>query len=225
MTAFIASLLFVLLAEMGDKTQLLAMAFAAKYRADKVLFAVFIATLLNHAMAVAFGRFLSAVIPFEIISIIAALSFIIFGLWTIHGDHLDGEDKKESKFGPVITVAIAFFIAEIGDKTQLATISLAVKYQNAAAVLLGTTTGMIIADAIGIIVGIVLTKSIPEKIIKWISAGIFIIFGLSSLYKNLFVYMNVLYTSLTLLFICMITGLMIYIIVSKEKKKLLTTAL
>ncbi|TBR17428.1 TMEM165/GDT1 family protein, partial [bacterium] len=124
MTAFIASLIFVVLAEMGDKTQLLAMAFATRYSAHKVLIAVFLATLVNHALAVVFGHFLTVIIPMDIISFIAALSFIIFGLWTIRGDKLEGEDKKKSRFGPVLTVGIAFFLAEMGDKTQLATVSL-----------------------------------------------------------------------------------------------------
>ena len=185
MTAFIASFMFVVLAEMGDKTQLLAMAFAARYSASKVLLAVFIATLVNHTLAVAAGRFLTKVIPMDIISFFAAFSFIIFGLWTIRGDKLEGQDKKESRFGPVATVAIAFFLVEMGDKTQLATISLAVKYQSAISVLMGTTLGMVIADAIGIIAGIVMRKHIPEKIIKWISAIVFVLFGLIGVYKIL----------------------------------------
>jgi len=193
MEAFIASLLFVVLAEMGDKTQLLAMAFAAKYRAHKVLIAVFLATLINHSLAVVTGRLLSAVIPMDIISLVAALSFIVFGLWTIHGDSLHGEDKKESRFGPIVTVGIAFFLAEMGDKTQLATISLAVEYKNMLNVLMGTTLGMVIADAVGIIVGIVMRKHIPEKTIKWISAIIFILFGLSGVYKVLSAQLNLLF--------------------------------
>ena len=170
---------------MGDKTQLLAMAFAAKYNAYKVLLAVFIATILNHALAVVAGRFLTTVIPLDIISFIAALSFVIFGLWTIRGDKLEGEDKRKSKFGPVLTVAIAFFLAEMGDKTQLATVSLAVKYNGMLNVLMGTTLGMLVADAIGIVVGIVMRKRMPEKSIKWFSATIFVLFGLTGIYKVL----------------------------------------
>ncbi|MFA6320946.1 MAG: TMEM165/GDT1 family protein [Candidatus Omnitrophota bacterium] len=185
MAAVIASFLFVLLAEMGDKTQLLAMAFAAKYSASKVLLAVFLATILNHALAVLTGHFLSVIIPMDVISLVAALSFIVFGLWTIRGDKLEGEDKKETRFGPVITVGIAFFLAEMGDKTQLATISLAVKYQNMVGVLMGTTLAMVAADAIGIIIGIVLRKHIPAKAIKWFSAVVFMLFGLSGVYKVL----------------------------------------
>lgn len=183
MTTFIASFLFVVLAEMGDKTQLLAMAFATKYNAAKVLLAVFIATIVNHAFAVLAGHYLARLIPMDIVAVAASLSFIFFGLWTIRGDKLDGEDKKESKFGPVITVAIAFFLAEMGDKTQLATVSLAAKYSNMSLVLLGTTIGMVVADGIGIIVGIVLRKHIPERIIKWASAILFMLFGLHGVYE------------------------------------------
>lgn len=84
----------------------------------------------------------------QFVQIIAASSFILFGLWTIRGDTLDGEDKKPSKFGPIMTVAIAFFIAEMGDKTQLATVALAAKYPSPLATLMGITTGMMIADGL-----------------------------------------------------------------------------
>lgn len=178
MTAFLASLAFVVLAEMGDKTQLLAMAFASRYSAAKVLLAVFLATILNHALAVLFGHFLSTVVPLDVISFIAAFSFIIFGLWTIRGDKLEGEDKKQSRFGPVLTVGIVFFLAEMGDKTQLTTVSLAVEYRNMLGVLMGTTCGMLIADAIGIVAGVVMRKHIPEKTVKWVAAVIFILYGL-----------------------------------------------
>ncbi len=178
MAAYIASLLFVTLAEMGDKTQLLAMAFATRFPAPTVLAAVFCATLLNHALAVGAGRLLATVIPLELVSFIAAVSFLLFGLWTIRGDTLEGEDEKRSALGPFFTVAVAFFIAELGDKTQLATISLAVKYSSPLAVLLGTTTGMVVADGLGISLGIVLGKRLPDTLIRLVSAGVFIGFGL-----------------------------------------------
>lgn len=181
-TAFIAFLFSagaVTLAEMGDKTQLLAMAFATKYKASKVLLGVFIATIFNHALAVAVGNLIT---KFEVIDVwiqgIAALSFIFFGLWTIRGDKLEGEENRKSKYGAVMTVTIAFFIAELGDKTQLATIALATKFPGVPIpILMGTTTGMLIADSIGIIVGVVACKKIPERTIKLISAGAFILFG------------------------------------------------
>ena len=183
MAAFIASLVFITLAEMGDKTQLLAMAFASRYKPLKVLFGVFIATLITMLLAVAAGRLLTRLVPFSVISLIAAVSFIVFGLWILKKEELHGEEKRESKFGPVATVAAAFFLAEMGDKTQLAVISLAIEYRNTVGVLLGATAGMLVADSIGIIAGLVLRKHIPEKTIKWISAFIFILFGLYGIVK------------------------------------------
>lgn len=187
MTAFIAAFIFVLLAEMGDKTQLLAMAFATRYSASKVLIAVFLATILNHSLAVLAGHFLTVVIPMNIISLIAAASFVFFGVWTLKGDTLGDQANKKSRFGPIATVAIAFFLAEMGDKTQLATVALAVEYKNMLGVLMGTTAGMVVADAVGIVVGVVLRKHIPKEVIKWVSACIFILFGLVGIYKVLFI--------------------------------------
>lgn len=184
MTAFLLPLSVVVLAEMGDKTQLLAMAFATRYKATTVLWAVFWATLFNHLLAVVIGNYLTHFIPIQYIQIAAAVSFILFGLWTIRGDELNNEDKRFS-FSPFWTVAIAFFIAEMGDKTQLATIALAAKYQSVIPVWLGTTTGMVIADAIGIVIGIVIGKKIPERAVKWFAAIIFILFGLIGLFQYL----------------------------------------
>lgn len=180
LVAFAASFLLVVLAEMGDKTQLLAMAFAAKYKPGKVLAGVFIATVLNHSLAVATGRLLSEVVPLDIIGVIAALSFIVFGCWTVRGDSLHGEGGGRTRYGPVATVAIAFFLAECGDKTQLATISLAIEYKSAVAVLAGTTLGMLAADTIGIMLGVVLGRKLPQRAIGWFSALIFVLFGLYS---------------------------------------------
>ena len=184
MTAFLASLGFVVLAEMGDKTQLLAMAFATRYKASTVMWGVFAATVLNHFLAVLAGKTLTNLVPIRTIQVAAAASFILFGLWTIRGDELAGEDKR-FHFSPFWTVAIAFFIAEMGDKTQLATVALAAKYQSVMPVLAGTTAGMLIADAIGIGIGIVMGKKIPERAVKWIAALIFIGFGLWGLYEYL----------------------------------------
>lgn len=182
MTAFLASLGFVVLAEMGDKTQLLAMAFATRYKASTVMWGVFAATVLNHFLAVLAGNYLTNLVPIHYVQIAAAASFILFGLWTIRGDELAGEDKR-FHFSPFWTVAIAFFIAEMGDKTQLATVALAAKYQSVFPVLVGTTAGMLIADAIGIGIGIVMGKKIPERAVKWIAAVIFIGFGFWGLYE------------------------------------------
>jgi Ca2+/H+ antiporter, TMEM165/GDT1 family len=187
LTAFLLALGTVVLAEMGDKTQLLAMAFATKYKAAKVMVGVFIATVLNHALAVALGSFISRNEALNLwIQIIASVSFLFFALWTIRGDKLDKEKEKKPRFGPIITVSIAFFIAELGDKTQLATIALATKFPyDPVWVLAGTTLGMLIADGIGIIIGVVLCKKIPERIVKYISAAAFAVFGLVGCYQVL----------------------------------------
>ncbi|MGE4507776.1 MAG: TMEM165/GDT1 family protein [Eubacteriaceae bacterium] len=183
--AFLFAVGAVVLAEMGDKTQLLAMAFATRFKASKVMMGVFIATVFNHALAVAVGNYITRFDSAQIyIQGIASLSFIFFGLWTIRGDKLEGEENRTTRFGPVITVAIAFFIAEMGDKTQLATIALATQFPDAPIwVLIGTTTGMLIADAIGIIIGVVLCRKIPERTVKLISAGAFMLFGFIGTYQ------------------------------------------
>lgn len=181
MTAYIASLVFVVLAEMGDKTQLLAMAFASRYRWQTVMWGVFVATLCNHLLAVLAGNYLTRLVPLNYIQIAASASFILFGLWTIRGDSLDNEDKRFN-FSPFWTVAVAFFFAEMGDKTQLATVALATRFESIIGIWMGTTTGMLIADAVGIVVGITLGKKIPERFIKWFAAAIFILFGAIGLY-------------------------------------------
>lgn len=189
MSAIWGSLFFIMMAEMGDKTQLVALAFATKYRVRDVIAGIFWATLVVHLFSVVVGQFLGEWIPIKYIQILAGASFIGFGIWTLRGDELDDEHERQSKFGPLMTVAIAFFLAELGDKTQLATISLAAQYSSATAekftsflgVWAGSTLGMVLADGLAIIVGIVLGKRLPEKIIKWVSALIFIGFGVATL--------------------------------------------
>jgi putative Ca2+/H+ antiporter (TMEM165/GDT1 family) len=185
MASFIKALLLVVVAEMGDKTQLLAMAMASKYKAKQVMMGVFIATILNHALAVAVGSYLSSVIPMDIVKIVAAVSFLVFGLWTIRGDKLDDEENKKAKFGPIVTVAIAFFLAEMGDKTQLMTVTIAAENQQPFFILMGTTVGMLVADGIGILGGAWMAKHIPEVYIKWVAGLVFMFFGTLTLYSSL----------------------------------------
>lgn len=195
--AFLLATVAVVLAEMGDKTQLLAMAFASRFRWQTVLWAVLAATLANHLLAVAVGNVITQFLPMAWIKLAAAASFIVFALWTIRGDTLDGEDQGQGR-SPFWTTAIAFFIAEMGDKTQLMTIALAAeeavkiggsgfiaKARQIVPVWMGTTCGMMIADAFGIGVGIVLNKHIPEKLVKWVAAGCFAAFGLVGLHEAL----------------------------------------
>lgn len=219
--AFLISVGAVTLAEMGDKTQLLAMAFATKYKASKVLIGVFLATVLNHACAVALGNFVTRYQAIDLwIQIIASLSFVFFGLWTIRGDKLEGEENRKTKFGAVMTVAIAFFIAELGDKTQLTTIALSAKFPgNPIGILMGTTTGMLIADAIGIIVGVVMCKKIPERTIKLVSAGAFVFFGLLGSYQVATdkLALSIPATAAILTALAAITGIIAYLLIKKNK--------
>lgn len=184
MTLFLASMLLVLLAEMGDKTQLLAMAFAVRYPWPTVLAGVFAATVVNHLLAVEAGNYLTRVVPLQYIQVAAAVSFIVFGLWTLRGDELAGEADTVRR-SPFWTVAVAFFLAEMGDKTQLATLALAARYQAVVPVWLGTTAGMMVADGFGILVGVVMGRRIPERLVKWGAALTFIAFGLAGLYEYL----------------------------------------
>jgi putative Ca2+/H+ antiporter (TMEM165/GDT1 family) len=220
LTAYLFSMGAVVLAEMGDKTQLLAMAFATRYKASKVMVGVLIATILNHALAVAVGSYITRFESAQVwIQGIAALSFIFFGLWTIRGDKLDGEENRTTKYGAVVTVAIAFFLAEMGDKTQLATIALAAKFSVSPIwVLMGTLTGMMIADAIGIFVGVMMCKNISGRKIKLVSAGAFILFGFIGSWQvgadELDLGTGTLAAVMTVL--VLITGLSAYYLIRKE---------
>ncbi len=197
LAAFGISVCAVVLAEMGDKTQLLAMAFATRYRWQTVLWAVAVATLCNHFLAVVTGNVITNIVPIEWVKLLAALSFILFGLWTLHNDAAPGSMQRAATT-PFMTVAVAFFIAEMGDKTQLMTMTLAVdqaakvggaglvvKIQQIMPVWMGSTCGMIIADAIGVLVGIVLNKHIPTQIVKWVAAITFAVFGMLGLHESL----------------------------------------
>jgi putative Ca2+/H+ antiporter (TMEM165/GDT1 family) len=220
LAAFLVAAVTVVLAEMGDKTQLLAMAFATKYKASKVMLGVFIATIFNHGLAVAVGNFITHFESAQIwISGIASLSFIFFGLWTIRGDKLEGEENRTTKFGAVATVAFAFFLAEMGDKTQLATIALATKYPTSPlGILAGTTTGMLIADGIGIIIGVVMCKRIPERTIKLVSAGLFILFGIIGSFEVAYndIHMGIPAIVASMAIIILLTGLAAFYLIKKD---------
>ena len=222
MTAFLIAAGAVTLAEMGDKTQLLAMAFATRYKSTKVLLGVFVATVLNHAGAVAVGYYLGEIKSAQAwIQGIASLSFIFFGLWTIRGDKLEGEENRKTRFGGTVTVAIAFFIAELGDKTQLATIALAAKFpESPLGVLMGTTAGMLVADGIGILVGVVMCKRIPEKVIKLASAAVFIFFGLIGVYEvaRVSLGLNVTASVLIVAVLVLITGAVSYRLIKNNRE-------
>ncbi len=177
------SLIFV--AEMGDKTQILAMAFATQYPILKVLTGIGIGAFLNHGLAVILGALLSTVIDFDLMQMIAGIAFVGFGLWTLKIEDEEDEETSKKQFGPVITVSIAFFIGELGDKTQLTAITLASEASYPAFILLGTVLGMIATGALGIYVGKKLGDKIPELAIKYLASSIFLLFGFQKLYSQL----------------------------------------
>jgi putative Ca2+/H+ antiporter (TMEM165/GDT1 family) len=185
-SAFLISLSLVFAAEMGDKTQLVALAFATRYRPSIVLAGVFLATLLVHLVSVGLGEAAGYFLPVWIITAISGAAFIGFGLWTLKGDTLDEEEENKfaGKFGPLLTVAITFFLAELGDKTMLATITIASQQKSALAVWLGSTIGMVLADGLAIWVGMTLGKKLPEQAIKYGAAAIFIVSGIWTLYTG-----------------------------------------
>ncbi len=180
MSPFLTSCALITLAEMGDKTQLLAMTFATRYPVRVVLGGVFAATAANHLLAVLMGHSLARIIPLHAVRIAASISFILFGLWTLHKDELHGEDKQ-SRRSPFWTVCIAFFLAEMGDKTQLATFALAAEFSVIVPVWAGTTTGMLLADAVGIAAGAAIERKVSRKHLRWFTAIAFILFGLLGL--------------------------------------------
>ncbi len=175
---YIQALLLIFAAEMGDKTQILAMMFATKYKTRKVLLGIFIGSFLNHGLAVAFGTLLGNMIPVYILQMIAGFAFIGFALWTLMtGDEDDEAETVKKSRSAIVVVAMAFFIGELGDKTQLTAITLSLDAIYPWAILFGTVSGMIITSSLGIFVGSKVGDRLPEALIKVVSSAIFLIFG------------------------------------------------
>lgn len=179
MNAFLLSFGVVFLAELGDKSQLMALAFASRYRALTVLIAVTLATLLVHAGSVLLGSAFALALPTSVIQVVAGLAFFGFAAWTIRGDRLgDADEDRAQRTGrwAVLTVGTAFFLAELGDKTMLATITLATT-EEPWGTWLGSTAGMVAADAIAIALGALLGTRLPERAVKVFAALAFVVFG------------------------------------------------
>lgn len=184
MYGFLISLGMVFLAELGDKTQLVALCYASRYNAKVVLAGISLATLVVHLVSVGLGIGLSKLIPTSWIQLASGLAFIGFGFWTLRGDSLDEEECKFSNDkSPFWLIATTFFLAELGDKTMLSTVTLATKYP-AVYVWLGSTVGMVISDGIAIIVGQMLGKSLPQKLVKIGAAVIFFAFGIFGVFQG-----------------------------------------
>ncbi|NBU21070.1 TMEM165/GDT1 family protein [bacterium] len=178
MTAFLNSFLIVALAEMGDRTQILSLLLAAQFKKKwTILLGVFIATVLNHALAAASGQWISTFLTPFILNVCLTVLFLGFALWILIPDRLD-EQKPSPRFGALITTIFAFFMAEMGDKTQFATITLAAQYQSTLWVTLGTTCGMLFSNGLAIFLGEKLTQKISLTRIRWIASALYFIFGI-----------------------------------------------
>ena len=184
MEAFLISTGVVALAEIGDKTQLLALVLAAKFRKPvPIILGILAATLANHAMAGAAGAWISALIGPVAMRWILGVSFIAMAIWTLIPDQLDGDDGREQapRFGVFGTTLVAFFLLEMGDKTQIATVALAAKYSSLVAVVAGTTLGMMLANVPAVLLGEVAAKRLPMQVVHRIAAVIFLVLGVSVL--------------------------------------------
>jgi putative Ca2+/H+ antiporter (TMEM165/GDT1 family) len=180
--AFLISTGVVALAEVGDKTQLLALILAAKFRKPvPIVLGILVATLVNHALAGVVGSWLTTLLGPVTLRWALGLSFIAMAIWTLIPDKLDEDDAKLAGFGVFSTTLVAFFMAEMGDKTQFATVALAAQYQAVVAVVLGTTFGMMVANVPAVMLGDRIAARFPVRLVHCIAAGIFAALGVATL--------------------------------------------
>lgn len=185
MEAFLISTGVVTLAEIGDKTQLLAFILAARFRKPLPIIAgILVATLLNHGLAGAIGAWITALTTPEILRWLLGLSFIAMAIWTLIPDAIEEEETRiASQFGVFGATLVTFFLAEMGDKTQIATVALAAHYPNPVFVVMGTTLGMLLADVPAVFLGDKFAQKIPMKLVHGIAAAIFAVLGVLTLLK------------------------------------------
>jgi len=184
MEAFLISTGLVALAEMGDKTQLLALILAVRFRKPwPIVAGILVATLVNHALAGAVGAWVTTVLGPVWLRWILGLSFLAMAVWMLIPDKIDDEETGQApRWGVFGTTVITFFLAEMGDKTQIATVMLAAQYQAWAWVVAGTTLGMMLANAPVVWLGEHMTRRIPIRLVHLVSAGIFVVLGLAVLF-------------------------------------------
>jgi Ca2+/H+ antiporter, TMEM165/GDT1 family len=184
MEAFLISTGIVALAEMGDKTQLLSIVLAARFRRPwPIILGIFVATLANHAFAGALGTWITNTVGADTMRWVLGLSFIAMAIWTLIPDKLDDQgDAGHGRFGVFGTTTLAFFLAEMGDKTQVATVALAAQYASLAAVVAGTTLGMMIANVPAVLLGEKITQKVPIRVVHMIAAALFALLGLAALF-------------------------------------------
>jgi putative Ca2+/H+ antiporter (TMEM165/GDT1 family) len=182
MEPIFSSFLLVAVSEMGDKTQLLAFSLGSRYRRPWVVMAgILTATVLNHALASGVGAWFGSRVPARVLALALAVTFIAFGFWTLKPDELD-DKAAPGRFGPFLTTTCLFFLAEMADKTQLATVALAAHYRSLVRVTLGTTLGMLLADGLAVFLGDRLASRVQQRWIRFAAAGLFFLFGAASLW-------------------------------------------
>lgn len=180
--AFLVSTGVVALGEIGDKTQLLALLLAARFRRPvPIILGILVATLANHALAGALGNWIAQQLGPEVLRWGIGLSFLAMAAWMLIPDKADDEAAGHARFGVFATTVIAFFLAEMGDKTQIATVALAARYDALVAVVIGTTFGMMIANVPAVLLGDVAAKKIPMQLVHGIAALIFAVLGVLTL--------------------------------------------
>jgi putative Ca2+/H+ antiporter (TMEM165/GDT1 family) len=182
MEAFLVSTGIVALAEIGDKTQLLAFVLAAKFRRPlPIIAAIFVATIANHAFAAAIGTWITSLLGPDTLRWVLGASFLAMAAWTLVPDKLDDEDTQLAKYGVFMTTLIAFFMAEMGDKTQVATVALAARYDSLLAVVCGTTLGMMLANVPAVYLGDKIANRVSLKLVHGIAAAVFALLGVATL--------------------------------------------
>ena len=182
MEAFLVSTGIVALAEIGDKTQLLAFILAAKFRKPvPIIVGILVATIANHAFAGALGSWITAMVAPETMRWALGLSFMAMAIWTLIPDKFEEDDAKLARYGVFGTTLIAFFLAEMGDKTQIATVALAAQYQSLISVVAGTTLGMMIANVPAVLMGDRIAHKMPVRLVHAIAAAIFTVLGVMTL--------------------------------------------
>ena len=184
MEAFLVSTSIVALAEMGDKTQLLALVLAARFRKPwPIVWGIFVATVFNHALAGAAGAWITTLIGPQMLRWVLGVSFIAMAVWMLIPDKLeDGDTGEGPRWGVFGTTVVAFFLAEMGDKTQIATVMLAAQYSAWLWVVAGTTLGMMLANAPVVWLGDRITRRIPLRTVHMVSAAIFLVLGVLALW-------------------------------------------
>jgi putative Ca2+/H+ antiporter (TMEM165/GDT1 family) len=180
--AFLMSTGIVALAEIGDKTQLLAFMLAARFRRPwPIILGIFVATVANHAFAGAVGTWITRMVGPDVLRWVLGLSFLAMAVWTLIPDKLDDEALATPRLGVLGTTIVAFFLAEMGDKTQVATVALAAQYDALVAVVIGTTLGMMIANVPAVLAGDRIAGRIPVRLVHGIAAALFALLGVAAL--------------------------------------------